>query len=535
MGKRHYSTYLNKIILTSFHFKVIDESEVKKIIKDMQAKTSVGFDGISSKLLKYIAPAIIAPLTMIINQSLILGIFPERLKLAKVVPIYKKNEAHNLTNYRPVSLLIAISKVFEKAVHKQLYEYFNINKLFFPSQYGFRKDHSTEYASLELIDRALQATDNRDCMLITFMDLSKAFDTLDHSIMINKLRYYGVDPIALKWFSSYLTSRKQYTVIDNVCSEQMTVKTGVPQGSILGPLLFLIYVNDMPHSSIFFEHILYADDTSLIKTVNRNTVFTEINDNLTNITDWMAVNRLSLNIPKTKFMMIRTQNKDISFAPNNLTINGTYIEKEENFNYLGTLINEHLSWKPHCDMLANKISKTIGVLNRLKRYTPTNILRTLYCSMVQSHFNYTILAWGNECSRLEKLQNKAIRIISLSRYNADTKPLFKSLGLLSIRDIFRLQSLKFFYKYTNKTVPTYFLDYSYEPNSSRHNHDTRHKELIPANVTRLQQTQNSIRNYLHKVINETDNCILEKISSVSLQGFANILKRKYLENYSNGS
>ena len=168
-----------------------------------------------------------------------------------------------MDNYRPVSLLTSISKVFEKVVFTQLYEYFDKHNLFFSSQYGFRKKHSTEMAGLELTDRILKDIYNKDISLAIFMDLSKAFDTLDHQILLNKLKYYGVNDISLKWFSSYLTGRQQYVETDGFSSGLLPLTTGVPQGSILGPLLFLIYMNDIPHATDYFDFILYADDKSL--------------------------------------------------------------------------------------------------------------------------------------------------------------------------------------------------------------------------------------------------------------------------------
>ena len=209
----------------------------------------------------------IKPLTLIINQSLVTGIFPEKLKIAKVSPFFKKDVITIMDNYRPVSLLTATSKVFEKVVFTQLYEYFDKNYLFYSNQYGFRKLHSTELAGLELTDRILKDIDERNVSLAIFMDLSKAFDTLDHQILLKKLHNYGITGPALKWFSSYLTGRLQYVEIDGISSDVLPLTTGVPQGSILGPLLFLIYMNDIHNVTNQFNFILYADDTSLYSTI----------------------------------------------------------------------------------------------------------------------------------------------------------------------------------------------------------------------------------------------------------------------------
>ena len=203
-------------------------------------------------------------LTHIINQSLSIGIFPDCLKITKVIPLFKKGDEHILDNYRPISLLPAISKVFEKIVFNQLYQYFTDNDLIFTSQYGFRKLHSTEFASIELVDRISQYMDSGKLPLSIFLDLSKAFDTLDHSIWLSKLKFYCVSNTPLKWFQSYLQNRQQFVEFDGTCSDTTFLNTGVPQGSILGPLLFLIYMNDIHTASNKFDMILYADDTNLM-------------------------------------------------------------------------------------------------------------------------------------------------------------------------------------------------------------------------------------------------------------------------------
>ena len=204
-------------------------------------------------------------LKIIINQSLTTGVFPDKLKIAKVIPLYKKGDDRILDNYRPISLLPSISKVFEKIVFQQLYEYFVSNKLIYNSQYGFRQLHSTELASLELVDRLTQNLDAGKVSISVFLDLSKAFDTLNHEILLTKLSHYGVRGTANNWFHSYLSNRQQFVHYENTQSIMMPISTGVPQGSILGPLLFLIYMNDIHEASAKFHSVLYADDTSLVE------------------------------------------------------------------------------------------------------------------------------------------------------------------------------------------------------------------------------------------------------------------------------
>ena len=256
-----------------------------------------------------------------------------------------------MDNYRLGSLLTSTSKVFEKVVFTQLYEYFDKHNLFYSSQYGFRKKHSTEMAGLEFTDRILKDIDNRDTSLANFMDLSKAFDTLDHQILLHKL----------KWFTSYLIGRQQYVEIDGYTSGLLTLTTGVPQGPILGPLLFLIYMNDIPQATDYFDFILYANDTSLYSNIQTPvTSPIDINNELSSVNNWLAVNKLSLNIKKTKYMVFHAINKHIEGSVIPVHIDKIPIERVSNFNFLGLHLNENMSWKSHIDIVANKITKFSG-------------------------------------------------------------------------------------------------------------------------------------------------------------------------------
>ena len=234
----------------------------------MNSKKSSGHDGLSLNLLKDIKLELAKPITLIINQSLNTGIFPDKLKIAKITPIHKQNDKTRIDNYRPISLLLAISKIIERAMFYQITTYFNINKLFHNNQYGFRKKYSTELAALEVIDRITCNMDNGKIPFIIYLDLSEAFDTLDHNILIEKLKFYGLTQSALTLLESYLHERKQYVQINDAYSNVTLTSCGVPQGSILGPLLFIICINDRALTSKYFKFIIYADDTTLMGNLN---------------------------------------------------------------------------------------------------------------------------------------------------------------------------------------------------------------------------------------------------------------------------
>ena len=357
--------------LDNLIFEYSTAEEITKHIQNLKPKRSSGYDQISSKVLKEIGLIISRHLCLIVNQSLCTGIFPDRLKLAMVIPLFKKGDKRLFENYRPISLLTAISKIFEGVVFNQLYDHLTKHNLLFEGQYGFRKRHSTEYAALELVDRISNSLDNHKLPISIFLDLSKAFDTLDYEILLYKLHHYGIRNCILNWLRSNLTNRTQYIEIDGIKSNSRPLLTGVPQGSILGPLLFIIYMNDINKVSSKFDFILYADDTTMISSMcaftsdRRDTasIDANINQELSKISDWLIVNKLSLNISKSKFVQFHHKQK-IMNEDNypKLKINDSEIERVQEFNFLGLTINENLDWSSHCNKIAYKTSRTLGIM-----------------------------------------------------------------------------------------------------------------------------------------------------------------------------
>ena len=268
--------------------------------------------------MKVIEPVIIKPLTLLINKVLNTGTFPDKLKIAKVIPICKKGDPSLFENYWPISLLPAISKVLEKIIALQLSSYFEKNKLLFDNQYGFIPKHSTEHAALELIDRIINKMDTNEIPLNIFLDLSKGFDTIDHTILLNKLKYYGLKGSILNLFQSCLNNTKQYTEIEDTTSTILPIHVGVSHCSILGPILFIIYANDLPQCSNKFDFIMYADDTTLSSAIY---CFSDINSNtnadvliiieLCKVIEWLKINKLSLNKNKSKYMLFQMPKKEI--------------------------------------------------------------------------------------------------------------------------------------------------------------------------------------------------------------------------------
>ena len=431
--------YLTKKVESQFKFNRITEQELDALMLMIKSKPSRGFDNISTYILKKTYESIKGPLLYLVNNSLESGIFPNCFKIAKIVPIFKKENDKYFSNYRPISILPAFSKIFEKCVSEQLHLYFTQNKFLSFSQYGFQKNCSTETAAIEFVDNIKQEIGNKHIPLAIFLDLSKAFDTVNHSILLRKLGHYGIRDTELSWFKSYLSNRKQFVEIDGTESDTKIIKSGVPQGSILGPLLFLIYINDLNDVSKFFKAIFYADDSTLICSLcfeerpskfhklclkGRNDSF--INNELNKIVVWLQCNKLKLNIKKTKYMLFHNpQRRVVQEMYPRITIDGNEIEKVEEFNFLGIIINSHCNWNNHIATLSKKISKNIGLLSKLRYILSKHCLKLIYFALIQSYLNYGILLWGFEAQKLFRLQKKAIRIITKSNFLAHTDPLFK--------------------------------------------------------------------------------------------------------------
>ena len=259
-----FKGYLCQPTDRDFRFAPVSEEDVIKIIHNLKPKSSCGFDKISVKLIKFAKNELCKPITVIVNQCLETGIFPDKLKIAKVIPLFKKGDSEQIDNYRPISILPAISKRQSSFSYN---EYFNTNDLLYKSQYGFRPKHSAELAALEIVDKIIYQMDNSETPISVFLDLSKAFDLLDHNILLYKLKYYGIISNSLQLLENYLTNRKQYIEFEKHKSDLKNITIGVPQCSIIGPLFFIIYINNIVLAPTIFTPIIYADDTTLFSTL----------------------------------------------------------------------------------------------------------------------------------------------------------------------------------------------------------------------------------------------------------------------------
>ena len=368
-----------------------------------------------------------------------------------------------------------------------------------------------------------------------FIDLSKAFDTLDHKILINKLQYYGIKDTALDLFQSYLSNRRQYVQIGNNTSDTTAITTGVPQGSILGPQLFIIYINDIIKFSTIFHTIIYADDTTLVgkfrdfKICNGHSLSENINYEITKLTDWLNVNRLSLNTKKTKLMIFHTPQK--KFDMPTIKINNTELEPQTHFNYLGITINKHTKWDGHVKKIAIKISKASGIIFKLNDVLPYNVLITLYNALILPHLTYGILAWGYDNDIIFKHQKRALRAVTSSRYSAHTGPLFINMKLLKVKDIHKLSQLKFFYKRFHRELPEYFNTMLTMKPIDIHDHSTRKRDTFLIERIYHSFAEKCIRNSILHIVNGVPHAIKDKVSTHSFHGFSQYVKYFLIENY----
>ena len=323
------------------------DDEVLNEITQFNVNKSSGHGDISPKVIKAIYSYIVKPLTQIFNLSFLTGKLPDALKIALETPVYKANDKHTFSNYRPISVLPCFSKILEKLMYKRAVRFINKHDLLSRYQCGFRAGHSTQQVAIELIEKITQAIERNEFTLGIFSDLSKAFDTVNHDILLDKLECYGFRGIVIEWFRNYSTNSKQTVNYRSVKSKSSIITCGVPQGSILGLLLFLIYVNDISESSNLLSFLLFADDPILfISDKDIKKLCDNADREICKVANWLAVNKLSLNVKKTHFVIFRAKNKKLT---NNISINigNQNIEQVNSTNFLGLNIDQDLSWKHH--------------------------------------------------------------------------------------------------------------------------------------------------------------------------------------------
>ena len=404
----------------------------------------------------------IAPhISIIFNSSLANGIFPDDWKSARVTPLFKHGERSDVDNYRPISVISIIGKVFERIIYNHLFAYLSDHNILSKHQFGFHALHSTVTALLDATDSWAYNIDMGNVNAVVFLDLKKAFDTVDHHILLSKLHLYGLTGVSHKLFSFYLDNRTQKCVVNGSHSECCTLKCGIPRRTILGPLLFLLYINDLPNCLSHFVPRMYADDTHLTySNGNIHSVQSSLSEDLLNINRWLTANKLTLNMTKTEFMLNGSRQKlnNLSSLPS-LNINNVPIKHSHCSKSLGILIGHNLTWETHVDALSKKITSGIGAIKCINHCLPPTALHDVYYGLVQSHFDYCSVVWGN-CGKslrdkLQRLQNRAARVLTNSNYDADASILLNDSGWQNLETQRQIQKAVMVYKSLNCLAPDY--------------------------------------------------------------------------------
>jgi len=363
-------------------------------------------------------------------------------------------------NYRPISLLPSLSKILEKIVHERLYSFLCKQDILYENQYGFRPKHSTIDAVAKFTSHVMTSIENKCSTVAVFLDLSKAFDTIDHQILLNKLDHYGVRGVALDWFRNYLCNRSQFVSYRGAQSRCHDVTCGVPQGSVLGPLLFIIYANDLPNSLSHSQCILFADDTTIYHSnQNDNNLCTDIENDLNILAQWFYANKLSLNVQKTNLIVFRPKHSAINGdARISMKLGAHHITSVSSVKFLGVYIDDGLEWTEHINHVVKRISSGSYAINSAKRFLSTDNLRLLYHSLVHSHLSYGTILWGAayqyKLHRLDIIKKRCIRNVCNVSYNEHTSPLFRKLAIPKLKDIYKLQLCKLMYFYVHDKLPT---------------------------------------------------------------------------------
>ena len=480
------SDYLKQGIVSELYLDPVTEDEVDKIISNF-SESAAGWDELKPTVVKSVRHCIASPLSHICNLSFVTGIFPDELKIANVVPIFKSGDEMVFSNYRPVSVLPVFSKVIERLMYNRLLKYINDTNLLYRYQFGFQKGKSTHMALIVLIDKISEALEKGDCVVGIFLDFSKAFDTVDHTILLQKLNFYGLKGTILSWFENYLSNRKQYVTYNSIKSTTEKINCGVPQGSILGPLLFLIYINDLSAVSKACMSILFADDTNMFFTGRDLQTMTKvINEELINVQEWLHCNKLSFNVLKTHYIIFTSRNKcvnDVDIRIQNVPIERVYATK-----FLGVQIDAQLTWKNHIEYTCKKLCKCVGILAKARKKLHKSSLLTLYYSFAFPYFIYCNHVWGNtyqtNLRSLVLVQKKLVRIINCAPFKAHTEPLMFARRIHSVNDINNYMTGIFMYQCINGNIPEVF-DNFFQRNNSVHGHNTRQADDLHVPYARL--------------------------------------------------
>jgi hypothetical protein len=475
----------------------------------------------------------------IINLSFKTGIFPDLCKLAKVIPLFKKDNPLLCENYRPISLLPVYSKIFEKVIYTRMYNFLDSNNLIYERQFGFRSKHSTTHALISTTEWIKSCIDKGSFVGGIFIDLQKAFDTVNHDILCEKLLYYGFRGNSQLLIKSFLTNRKQFVSINGFNSSHIDITCGVPQGSTLGPLLFLLYINDLNFSlnNAIASH--FADDTCIMFGSRKpKTLETVLNCDLKKISDWLKANRLSLNVKKSKLVLFQKKQSNFDNKSISIKLDGCKLNPTDNVLYLGVYIDNFVSWDFHFSNLSNKLSRANGILSKLRHFTTKETLLSVYYAIFYSHMTYGCLVWSLTTTKnidiITILQKKCLRIINFAPFNSHTNPLFSSDNIVKFIDVIKMEQLKLVFQFKQKMLPTDLLNL-FDFNSSVSSQGTRNvfnEGLFIPRIYSVNFGNKSLRYSAPLIWNKFLKGNTEINSINKLDTFKRFLKKLFLKTYS---
>lgn len=505
-----YEIQENRVENRFNEFKRIEMNHLRKVITALPNKS--GSDGVPTHIIKSSFQVIGNRFLDVINGSLQTGVFPIKWKSSLVTPVPKVINTSLSEQHRPINSLPICEKILELTVKEQLINYLEENNIIISMQSGFRGAHSCESALQCILDDWVKEIDVDNIIVVVFLDFKRAFETVDRGLLLSKLENIGISGTVLKWFSSYLNARSQRTKFSASVSSERETEYGVPQGSVLGPVLFIIFINDIVKSIVNCKIHLFADDTMLyISGENVSEIINIINSELANLYKWLCDNNLKVNIDKCKWMILGKKNKlKKIILTDHVKLNNQTLEKVAEIKYLGVILDEQLTFKQYVVYIVKKVAKKINFLRRISKNLSMFARLTIYKTIIAPHFEYcsTVLLFlnNNEIQTLQKMQNKAMRVILQCNRYTPIQNMLEVLGFMTIRQRILLRTLQFIYKIKNLLLPSYLYDkISYV--GDMHDYNTRqrndlHIERYYSSVTRKSlfckgfKEYNSLPNYI---------------------------------------